>query len=457
MATPTSNSVTTTSFGLSTLGDARYLAHGTKWGGGLGTGVALTYSFPGSTAYFETGYSEFQTYTAFNATEQAAVRLALATWSSVAAINFVQLADNSTTVGELRFAKSTEPAFAYAYLPGNYVAAGDSWYDTAEWNTGSNAIVRGDYDFNTLIHEIGHALGLKHSFETPNAIPAARDSFFYTVMSYTAAPFSVKGDNYASFYPTTPMFNDIVAMQAIYGRNPNHNAGNTTYTFNDGSRYFQTIDDVGGYDTIVFNGNQSCKIDLRIGFANQVSEAIDFSTRTSRDTVYIGPKTDIERAIGGNGADMLIGNSKANALLGRAGGDTLLGGAGNDNLTGGPGRDTLSGGTEGDIFRFETGLDSGTTDATYDVILDFVVNVDELHFTAMDASTVLANNNDFVWRGTGGISTSAVGELRYQKFDFANTANDYTLVYGDTDADAAAEFIIRLKGLVTLSAADIIV
>lgn len=74
MATPTVNFVPVTSFDPALLGPARYLAQGTKWGGALGTGVQLTYSFPGQNAYFITGYTEFQTYSAFTLLEQTAAR-----------------------------------------------------------------------------------------------------------------------------------------------------------------------------------------------------------------------------------------------------------------------------------------------------------------------------------------------------------------------------------------------
>ena len=75
----------------------------------------------------------------------------------------------------------------------------------------------------------------------------------------------------------------------------------------------------------------------------------------------------------------------------------------------------------------------------------------------MDASAVLAGDNAFVWRGTGAITTSTAGELRFQAVNNAGTANDRTIVYGDTDGDTASEFQLELRGLVSLTGADFLV
>ena len=90
-------------------------------------------------------------------------------------------------------------------------------------------------------------------------------------MSYTASPYSAHGDNYASFYPTTPMYYDLLAIEGMYGQRA-YNTGNNVYTFNDGIRYWQAINDTGGYDKIVYNGAEAVTINLNPGTFSTLSE-----------------------------------------------------------------------------------------------------------------------------------------------------------------------------------------
>lgn len=77
-----------------------------------------------------------------------------------------------------------------------------------------------------------------------------------------------------------------------------------------------------------------------------------------------------------------------------------------------------------------------------------------MDLTAIDASPSLTGNHAFVWLGTAAIGTATSGDLWFQKYDNAETANDYTLVIADTDSDTASEFMIKLVGLYDLTASD---
>jgi Ca2+-binding RTX toxin-like protein len=152
--------------------------------------------------------------------------------------------------------------------------------------------------------------------------------------------------------------------------------------------------------------------------------------------------------------NVITGNGSNNTLSGGAGNDTLTGGAGNDILNGGTGTDVLVGGLGSDTFVFNTISDSTTVSPTWDIITDFTQGQDRIDLRGIDAFGVGGTNAAFVWNGTSAFSSTTAGEARYQLFDAVGTADDYTVVFLDNDADTAVEMAIRLHGLHTLTAAD---
>jgi serralysin len=356
MSTPTSNSVGVTYY-FRAPGNAGAIQEGVKWGGAYGTGVTLTFSFPGGNAWHVSGYEEFDSLYKLSKTEKSAVRAALAEWGAVANIKFVEVADTKSVVGDLRFGITDavgRKAAAHAYLPGTDPASGDVWFGAEGWHTKpSKPVKKGSYDYLVVLHEIGHAIGLKHPFEGPQKISNQYDNFAYTIMSYTAAP--GQSGNYASFYPTTPMYYDLLAIQGIYGRGV-HNPGDTTYVYKSGKAYWETIDDSGGTDTIVHKGKDKAVINLNVGAWSDLGKSIKFAYGSTRDTVSIGPGTVIENATGGKGRDTLIGNDFANVL------------------NGGKGKDVLIGGGSGDTFMFTSALSAKNADT----IRDFASGTDTI-------------------------------------------------------------------------------
>lgn len=360
MATPFANAVSVTP--ASIVGDLRIdaLIGPLKWGSGAGPSlVELSFSFADTSSVWSQAQADYGSGLSIvdpangvfelDPAMRDSVRAALAAWSAVANVRFVEVADTPTEVGELRFAWTTlDPEEqSRAFEPLATAKGGDVWLNaSAPWGDGT---APGTYGYSTLLHEIGHALGLKHPFEGPLVLPAAEDGYLNSLMTYNASTSSP--GSWAEFEPTTPMLYDILALQSLYGANTSWRTGDDRYVFEQGQSYLQTIWDAGGNDTIVWDAaGESAMIDLREGAISDLGNALvywDFGfTRSWTDDRSVGVAfgTVIENATGGGVADTLIGNAHANLLTGLGGDDHLEGGDGNDVLDGGPGNDTLDGG-----------------------------------------------------------------------------------------------------------------
>lgn len=416
MASPTSNAVNAYAISLSGEPLVDALLFGVRWGSSSSS-TELTFSFPDSQSFWlSPQYSSrdepFTGFSGLSGGDAANVRLALDQWSHYANVRFVEVAETISNVGEIRIGQTRATVNpeeqAHAYYPSYIPSAGDIWLN-AGVRTGEG-ITPGGAEYYTVLHEIGHALGLKHPFDvfSQNSTVMADefDYLAYTVMSYEILP-GRRVDSYGlSFYPTTPMGVDILAIQAIYGKNTTYNSGNNNYIFNEGADYFQTLFDTGGVDTITWNaGTQSASIDLRSDSWSDLGNTLWLFDRSGavideKDlTVYIYLDTVIENAVGGGGSDILTGNNAGNSLDGRAGHDNLFGGGGADTLIGGDGNDHLygqspSGGADGaDSLAGGAGSDYLQGNAGNDV-LDGGDGSDRINGGANDDEIAGGGDND---------------------------------------------------------------
>ncbi len=277
-----------------------------------------------------------------------------------------------------------------------------------EWS--AEAVRLGTFSL-TWLHELGHALGLKHTHDDdggpklPGVVnpedrgTAGLNSDLYTVMGYVGGflgednPFTAAVDpgvalraDLGSFAPI-----DIAALQRLYGVRA-ANTGDDVYRFSDdtdANRGYTTIWDTGGNDLIQYVGTSRAKIDLRaatlqveVGGGGWVSTS---ETLTGGFTIANG--VWIEGAMGGEGDDILIGNAASNYLLGSLGNDLLQGGAGDDALAGGTGNNVLDGGDGYDIALFAGGRraanvaqDGGQTRVTSNGGTDTLTSIEEVRF-----------------------------------------------------------------------------
>jgi Ca2+-binding RTX toxin-like protein len=189
--------------------------------------------------------------------------------------------------------------------------------------------------------------------------------------------------------------------------------------------------------------------------------SVSLATTAAQATGGSGSDTlqNMDNLVGSGFHDTLVGDAQANTLNGLAlndyldggaGNDVLLGGDGTDLLIGGLGQDFLSGGAGSDTFDFNALNETGLTNTTWDVISDFVHGTDKLDLATLDADAALAGDQAFTAPVLGGTFSGVFASPGDLYFDTVGH-----LLYGNTDADSAAEFAIQLVGVTTLTAADL--
>ncbi|MGY3034660.1 serralysin [Bradyrhizobium sp. USDA 4354] len=350
------------------------LLSGYKWSG------TITYSFPDASSDYPNPYyggSSEPTTSGFASAPtqiQAAINYAIGLILGYTNANIQYAGTNGADI-MIAQSPAANPT-AYAYYPGNYASGGDIWFGT-QYNFSLAKL--GNYYFTTALHELGHALGLKHSQEAGGpanvAVPSAHDSSEYTVMSYRSYVGGSTTSGYtneAYGYSQTYMANDILALQVMYGADYTTQSSNTVYTWNpttgqefingvgqlapgggvggSANRIYETIWDGGGVDTYdLSNYTTNLSINLNPG-ASSVFSSVQLaylgdshyaSGNVYNAYLYNGDaRSYIDNANGGSGNDTIIGNAIANTLNGAGGNDTITGGAGNDTVNGGSGTDT---------------------------------------------------------------------------------------------------------------------
>lgn len=302
----------------------------------IGAGRTIAYAFPETQPEFYDGLTQAAGWQPANAEIRAAYADIFASLEMVLDIRFVETAD---AAGENVIAISrVEPADpntgGYAFFPSAATPLGSDILISVNFDT---PVQNGDgstnFDYEVLVHELGHALGLKHPFEadgtSTETLSEAEDSSILTTMSYNFLPVAYDGE-FRAF--------DLMALTEAYGVNPTFRAGDDVYSFSSQQGVF--VIDGAGTDTITAAGlTQSVTIDLRDGEQSHVG--VEGQLISGAFQLTISPNTAIENAVGGAGNDLLTGNELANRLEGGAGDDLIFAGEGADTVIGGAGDDVI--------------------------------------------------------------------------------------------------------------------
>jgi hypothetical protein len=231
----------------------------------LDTGPDWNYLTPaGNTLYYtfsitsgnETGQTGQE---AFTLAQQVATRTAFDYLSKLTGIQFVEtvngtdaqihLCNTDLQGSNVTGLCSWHSSYTYSgsSLVG-YDADAYVYLDNVEWFSQNRNLTLGGYGYETLLHELGHALGLKHPFDDSIHLPTSQDNTNYTLMSYT--PTGGAHSTYSQY--------DIAALNWLYGTDGLRGALGINST--TGARYItgtsgaDTLTGTAANDTLKGNG-----------------------------------------------------------------------------------------------------------------------------------------------------------------------------------------------------------
>jgi serralysin len=465
-------------------------------------------------------FGEGSGYAPFTEIQKAAAAEAIGLWDDLVPLTFVNVGDvgaknwaqNDATI--LLANTTTGPAQAWTYYPGSDQGyqrfSSDVWTNDPQANGSNGWLDFGGYGMTTLVHELGHSIGLSHpgaynfgpgfAVTYGNGAEYAQDSKQYSIMSYWSDretnALVTTWNVFLAGQPQTPMVHDIYTIQQIYGADTTTRATDTVYGFNStaGRDVFDftknpypmlSIYDAGGNDTIDLSGFTAGQfVDLHAGSFSSIGGAPASLAQTNADRAqwnadsdsqpgdpyYLAPESQADynnlvstrlpiiegRITATTGVSGISATEFSNFSI--AYGTTV------ENATGGSARDLLWGNAVANVLKGMGGNDvidgyegadtyiggSGNDTFAFHNLENGDHIVDFASGDKIDVGKIDANSlmgGDQAFKFIGDHAFgNHAGELRY----------DGTTVYGDVNGDGAADFSIVIDNHATLAKADFI-
>lgn len=297
-----------------------------RWNAGqpLGTAVELTFAFlnPGSlTGGAPEGFREY------TQQEKVLIRTFLSQTSERLGLDFREISAADASRAQLKFGVSQQTdTKGFAFMPGQEGAgsrSGEIWMDVeslTDFRVGSEG-------FQAFIHELGHALGLRHLRNTDpgeswslEAVPRF-DALSLSVMSSELVSDGTFRKDWGPL--------DLAALSYLYGQRAS--VQSDTYLSFSESEFksrFTVIDD-GGFDTLDFrDSGVGVYVDLNPGGVSSVG--LTPLGMAAQQNISISYSTWIESVVGTSFDDVLIGNELGNVFRPLTGNDWIDGQGGLD-------------------------------------------------------------------------------------------------------------------------------